>query len=111
MGTSFGAKFASRRYDVEMKTMYFYTYNASTEEYETVSCEIPMLFVQEEVYSTFGDDFEEKNGDALGSANVSLSVTNGDLSAIDYGYAVLLPAYSELKDAVTQQDIIDYCSR
>lgn len=110
MGTSFGSKFASRRYDVEMKTMYFYTYNADTEEYETVSCEIPMLFVQEEVYSTFGDDFEEKNADALNGANVSLTVTNGDLSAIDYGYDVLLPVYDTLKDAVTQQDIITYCS-
>lgn len=111
MGASFVLKALSRRYDVEVKTMYFYTYNADTGEYETVSYEIPMLFVQEEVYDSFDADFSDANEGALGGDTVELQIRNADIAAIDYGYEVLLPVYDTLKDAVTQQDIIDYCSQ
>ncbi|MBQ8341926.1 MAG: hypothetical protein IJY22_06105 [Clostridia bacterium] len=36
MGISFGGKLASRRYDVEFKTVYGYIYNSETGEYEEV---------------------------------------------------------------------------
>ena len=76
-----------------------------------MSCEIPMLFVQEEVYDSFGDDFSDANEDALSGSTVELEIGTADIAAIDLGYEVLLPVYDTLKDAVTQQDIINYCSQ
>lgn len=111
MGVSFTLKALSRRFDVEMKTMYFYAYNSDTDEYETVFYEIPMIFVQEEVYDYFDEDFSNVNEDALNGNEVELQIRNTDIVAIDFGYEVLLPIYDTLKDAVTQQDIIDYCSQ
>lgn len=112
MGISFGLKkTASRRYDIEYKTVYGYTYNADTQEYEAVEYEIPMIFIQEEVIDTFEEDFEDKNEDALTSAGVTLTVSSSDLAAIDYGYEILLPLYDELKDAVTHKMISDYCKQ
>ena len=109
MGLSHGTKLASRRFDIEFKTMYFYTYNADAEEYEAVSYEIPMIFIQEEVISSFEADFVEKNEDALDGEAVDLRVNADDLAAITRGYQILLPIYDEKKDAVTYQMIMDYC--
>ena len=111
MGFSFGGKFASRRYDIEFKTVYGYTYNTDTGEYEEVTYEIPMIFIQEEVIDTFEEDFVEKNEDALGAGGVTLLVYTDDFNAIKRGYEVLLPIYDEVKDAVTQQMISDYCKQ
>ena len=102
-------KAASRRFDVEFKTMYFYVYNATTGEYEEQSCEIPMLFVQEEKYDDFEKDFSNVNEDALNGTRVDLVVTAQHLSAIDYAYEVLLPLYDVQKDAVTHEMITNYC--
>ena len=108
LGTPF-YKAASRRFDIEFKTMYFYVYNETTEEYEEQSFEIPMLFVQEEMYDAFESDFLSVNEAALNDGNVDLTVALNELDAIDFAYEVLLTAYDEMKDAVTHQMITDYC--
>ncbi len=103
-------KGASRRFDIEFKTMYFYTYNSSTEEYEEVSCEIPMMFIQEENLDSFEEDFESENKNSI-SGNISLNVSTADKSAVNYGYYTLLIAYDKLIDAVSFEDISNYCSK
>ncbi|MBQ8341925.1 MAG: hypothetical protein IJY22_06100 [Clostridia bacterium] len=70
-----------------------------------------MLFVQEEVISSFEKDFEDKNGDALDTDGVTLLVYTDDFNAIKRGYEILLPIYDELKDAVTHQMISDFCKQ
>lgn len=107
LGTT--AQAASRRYDVEFKTMYFFVFNEDTEEYESVTCEIPMLFIQEEAYEVFDANFEKANEAYLDRDGVSLAVTAEDKAAIDFGYNVLLPIYDELKEAITHEHIINYC--
>ena len=109
MGISFGSKMLSRRYDIEFKTVYAYTYNAETEEYEAVKFEIPMIFIQEEVISTFVKDFEDKNEDTLNGAHVSLLIKDEDFEAISRAYQDFLPVYDALKDAVTHEAISNYC--
>ena len=66
-------KTASRRYDVEFKTMYFYVYDSEAEEYVSTESEIPMLFIQEEHFDEFEDDFMEQN-DFAANLDVSQSV-------------------------------------
>lgn len=103
------AKALSRRFDIEFKTMYFYEYNAETEEYEQTTCEIPMIFIQEEQLLTFEKDFAEANKHCL-TENVSLIVLKQDGEAIKSGYYELLKKYDIIKEAVTQKAIIDFCA-
>jgi len=105
-----GKKAASRRFDIEFKTMYFYNYNTEKEEYEKVSCEVPMLFVQEEYADTFEEDFENANESSL-TQNVIINVSNNDKTAINYGYYTLLQAYDIIKDKVSFDNITEYCKK
>ena len=98
----------SRRFDIEFKTMYFYTYNQDKEEYEEISIEIPMLFVQEEQAGTLEEDFEDKNGDYL-TGSVSLNVSNADKQAVNYGYYTLLVTYDAISENINLDDIKSYC--
>ena len=100
----------SRRFDIEFKKMYFYQYNAQSEEYEEVSCEIPMMFVQEEMLGEFINDFSDVNEDYL-SGKISLSVSEADKTAVSYGYYTLLQAYDLIKDSVTFEAITSYCKQ
>lgn len=104
-------KSTSRRFDIEFKTMYFYTYNADTEEYEEVSYEIPMIFIQEEAIDSFEEDFVDANEDALDGENITLLIGEDDFEAIAHGYEDLLPVYDEQKDAVTYESITAYCKQ
>ena len=98
----------SRRFDIEFKTMYFYKYNTEKEEYEEVSAEIPMLFVQEENLETLESDFVEKNADYLDGA-VNLTVSNSDKAAVNYGYYTLLVSYDQISAKVSLETIQNYC--
>ena len=64
-----------------------------------------MLFVQEEKYSDFEESFKDANG-----ITVSLEVKSADLNAISYAYNSILPVYNEIKEAVSREDIIEYCT-
>lgn len=97
-------KSASRRFDIEFKTMYFYTINAN-KEYEQITCEIPMMFIQEEQVSTFETDFNDKNGVA-----VSLNVSTNVKSAVNYGFHTLVVAYDKIRNTISYEDIVSYCN-
>ena len=98
-------KRGTRAFDIEFKTMYFFNYDEATGEYSSIELEIPMLFVQEEKYSSFENDFKSAN-----DITVSLNVKAADLSAISYAYDSILPIYNEVKEAVSREDIIEYCT-
>ncbi len=104
-----GLKATSRRFDIEFKTMYFYMYNAEDGSYESVSCEIPMIFIQEEYLDEFEDDFYEANADYLPSSGVSLNVSSSVQEAVYFCYYEMLDAYDAIKESVSHDDIVAYC--
>lgn len=108
VGTESLKKSASRRFDIEFKKMYFYQYNETNQEYEEISMEIPMMFIQEEVLNSFTTDFKNANPNSV-SITVNLNVNSSDKSAVATGYYTLLVEYDKLKDSVSQQDIISFC--
>ena len=99
-------KTASRRYDIEFKEMYFFTYDESTGEYTSVSCEIPMLFIQRENFDSFEKDFKDSN-----DIKVTLNVKQSVLDAIDFGYEEVLPVYDLIMDAVSHDDITNFVKK
>lgn len=99
----FSLKTGSRRFDIEFRKQYFYTYNASKEKYEKVSLNIPMLFVQEENYNTFADDMLSSN-----AINANINVGNSVLEKISSSYDELIPIFKENKEKMSSSVIISF---
>lgn len=98
----------SRRFDIEMRTVWVLVWNATDEAYEKQKIEIPMLFVQSENLNTFTADFFEVN-EANGMSSAPTFTLSGAVNAyIADIYAELLPFYAEIKDAVAYADIVAY---
>lgn len=98
----------SRRFDIEMKDMFLYTYNQDEQKYEKVKISIPMLFVQNDFINTFSEDFYEKN-QSTGAINPTNIVMNSDDATFMFGeYSNLIDEYLVIKEQVTYQSIIDY---
>lgn len=96
-------KYASRRFDIEMKDMYFYTYNSETEKYEKVKMNIPMLFVQTDYVNNFTADFYEKN-----NVSASINIETAQKAYFYSEYETCIDEYIELKENLTYAEIVEY---
>lgn len=96
-------KTASRRFDIEFRMQYFYTYDTENEKYVEVKASVPMMFIQQENFDTFTADVKSTN-------NVTLTVTTDDttLDAIKEYYTTMVPVFIENKDKVTSAQILEY---
>lgn len=102
VGISGGSKATSRRFDIEMKDVWYIVAENKDSEitYKKQKTAIPMLFVQREQLSTLSADFNEKN-------NVTLTVKS-NTNAITQNFDLLSDSFIELKDAVSYDGIIAY---
>lgn len=99
----FDSKMFSRRFDIEFRTQYVYSYDPETEKYTEHAISVPMIFVQEENYDTFIDDVETTN-----EVTLNVTVADDDLDEILSCYDELIPVFAENKDSVTPDIIIEY---
>lgn len=93
----------SRRFDIELRTQFVYSYDATEQKYIEHKIEVPMIFVQEKNYDTFIDDVEATN-----DVTISVEVSDADLDKILEDYDTLIPIFIENKDKVTVDTIITY---
>jgi len=100
----FSAKTLSRRFDLEFRTQYFYTYNSAEQTYEVVGVNVPMLFVQEENYATLTSDITSVNSGV--TVNVTLSSTH--LTKLESDYDTLITVFITNKDTITEDIIIAF---
>lgn len=97
----FSSKAASRRFDIEMRTQYFYVLAKDGSTYEEVAVKVPMLFVQEEQLETLTKDVKEKNSDL----NLRIDTESASLKKIREDYATLIDEFIAHKNAVTEEEI------
>lgn len=97
---------ASRRFDIEMKDMYYYTYNTETEEYDKVKINIPMLFVQSDFVESFTKDFNEKN-----NVTASINISTLQKEYFNAEYETCIDNYLELKENLTYSDIVNFIEK
>lgn len=72
----------SRKYDVELRTRYYYSYDKENDKYVSTEVKIPMMFIQEgDNYNSFEKDVKSDNGLEL---SVSLSQTYLNKILADY---------------------------
>jgi len=93
----------SRRFDIEFRTQYVYSYDEATGEYTEHKISVPMIFVQEEKYSTFAEDIKEQNG-----INIDVTILEDDLKKMLDDYDVMIPVFIENKSKITSEDIVKY---
>ena len=98
----FSLKALSRRFDIEFRTQYFYSYDAANDTYVKYALSIPMLFVQEENYDTLVDDIKAEN-----KINISVSVTNKDRTKLLADYDTLIDTFIANKEGFTVDFIIE----
>lgn len=91
----------TRKFDIEFRTQYFYTYNAQNDAYEVVELQVPMLFVQEENYNTLVEDVEDTN-----SITISISLPSAKLNKLLTEYDSTVDVFIENKAAITTDIII-----
>ena len=96
-------KGASRRFDIEFRTQYFYYYDVENNKYETVKIEVPMLFVQQEMYNSLEDDVSSVN-----NVDISVDVSEADLNKLTYEYLTKTDLINENKDKYTVDVIIAF---
>ena len=93
----------SRRFDIEWRTQYVYSYDTDTETYTRHQISVPMLFIQEDNYSTFVADVKSVN-----NITVSVDVSANDLNKLLSDYDVYIPVFIENKDNMSAELIIEY---
>ncbi|MBR2930812.1 MAG: InlB B-repeat-containing protein [Clostridia bacterium] len=98
-----GLKMFSRRFDIEFRTQYVYSYDAANDTYVQHTVKVPMIFVQEENYETFIDDVKATN-----KVNVSVGVSADELNKILEDYDTLIPTFIDNKSLITPDIIIAY---
>lgn len=95
-------KTASRRFDIEFRTQYFYVYDATEEAYTVVEVQVPMLFVQEENYNTLAEDIESTN-----DVEINVTLPTSYLNKLLANYDAYVDVFVENKAAITEDVIID----
>ena len=96
-------KGGSRRFDIEFRTQYAYSYDAENEIYVEHKISVPMLFVQEEMLDTLAADVLSQN-----KIVISIGVNDNDLDKITDDYKNLIPAFISDKNEVTVDFIIAF---
>jgi len=95
-------KMLSRRYDIELRTQYFYYLDGET--LYKVEALIPMLFVQEEMLGSLETDINDLNP----TLNFSLQVSTTIQDKIMEDYDTLIDDFILQKEEFTVQAILDF---
>lgn len=98
-----GTKMLSRRFDIEFRTQYVYSYDSTEKKYIEHEIKVPMMFIQEENYDTFVSDVKATN-----DVTVAVTVSNSVLEKILADYDALIPVFIEHKEAITPDIIIAF---
>lgn len=93
----------TRRFDIEFRTQYVYSYDPTTDEYTVHEIQVPMLFVQEDNFGTLIDDVKSTN-----KIDIGVNVSDDDLNQLLADYSALIPVFIEHKDLITPEIIVAY---
>lgn len=93
----------SRRFDIEFRTQYVYSYDATEEKYVAHEIEVPMIFVQEKNYDTFVDDVKSTN-----NVTISVGVSSLNLNKLLSDYDTLIPVFIANKENMNSALIVEY---
>ena len=86
----------SRKYDVELRKRYYYTYDSTNDTYVAKEVEIPMMFVQSgDNYNSFVSDMASDN-----NLTVSFNLDASSKTELDSNYSQDLETFKTTKDNI-----------
>ncbi|MCD8295296.1 MAG: MBG domain-containing protein [Clostridia bacterium] len=100
-------KTASRRYYIEMETVYYIVKSYDDEgnlTYTKVESEIPMLLVQVEMVDDFPSDIVSQN---LGTFSVTPALPTTPISLLSQTFSQMVANYNNVTEAVTVETIVE----
>ena len=104
--TKLGVK-TSRKYDVELRTRYYYTYDSENDKYVANAVDVPMMFIQEgDNFNSFTEDIKKDN-----NITASVALSTNHLNKILADYDTLIDIFIANKDAMSSEAIIAYLSQ
>lgn len=104
--SKFGIK-TSRKYDIEYRIRYYYSYDSVNNRYVANAVQIPMMFIQEgENISSFSSDMLKDN-----NLDVSVSLSPTYLNKILDDNDTLIDIFIKNKDTMSSESIIAYLER
>ncbi len=94
----------SRKYDVELRSRFYYTYDSENQKYVANEVKVPMMFIQE------GDNFNSFSTDIKNDNNITASVVmdRNDLNKVLADYDTLIDIFIENKGDMSSERIIAY---
>ena len=95
-------KTASRRYDIELRSQYFY-YLDENEEYKQIECQIPMLFIQEEKLEDLAKDINSNN-----NISFTLNVNESIINYLTNEYSLAIKLFNEIKEKYSIDYILEF---
>ncbi len=99
-------KMLSRRFDIEMRTQYYYYYDETNEKYVEVATKVPMFFVQEENLNTLVSDVLDSN-----KVNILVNLDSQILTKIQKDYDELIDVFISVQEEMTYEAILDYIGK
>lgn len=94
----------SRKYDIELRTKYIYTYDSVNEEYIANEVLIPMMFIQEgENFDSFVEDVKEDN-----NFDLLVILAESHLNKILLDYDTLIDIFIVNKELMSSESIFNY---
>ena len=94
----------SRKYDIELRTRHYYTYDSDKEEYVDNEITVPMMFIQEgDNYNSFAADFLADN-----QTVVSVALEEDSLNKILADYDTYIDVFIENKELMDSNKILAF---
>ncbi len=94
----------SRKYDIEYRSRYYYTYDLENEKYIANEVKVPMMFIQEgDNFNSFETDIKNDN-----KLDASVQLSKIYLNKILDDYDTLIDIFIQNKDNMSSEMIISY---
>lgn len=93
----------SRKYDIEYRSRFYYSYDAENDKYIATEVQIPMMFIQEgENLESFTKDFKHEN-----DMTINVSLQQQYLDKIISDYHSYVNSFASNKELYSSNDIVD----
>ncbi|MCI5744721.1 MAG: hypothetical protein MR270_00320 [Erysipelotrichaceae bacterium] len=98
----------SRKYDIELRSRFYYTYDEENDVYVANEIKVPMMFIQED--NNIDSNFSDYPSDMLKDNGITSSVimNQNDLNKVLNDYDTLIDIFIQNKENMSSEQIISY---
>ncbi len=101
----------SRKYDIEYRSRFYYTYDSENQKYVANEVKVPMMFIQED--NSIDSNFTDYPKNMLDDNGITSSVilNQNDLNKVLADYDSYIPIFKENKDSMSSDAIVNYLNQ